>query len=261
MRGTPAATCFWLALVLCTGPASAQDVMVDEAVAVLESEQFLASLAGCFPASDRPAEVTLTTRVSGEGVASLTQITPMLLTETSTCLAQAVAGLQFPQSAWGIEITFAVPVADLPAPSPAPAPPLVDPAAMPPTAAVYYVAPQPVPQPAADWKRLHDSGKRKVRAGAVLVGIGGTLFLSGIIMAVAMNQSSSLDLTITLTAPMALSLVGGLGMLVPGSIVLGIGRRRLRQAEQMRGALSGLLPLPSFAPLDGGGALLLTWTF
>jgi hypothetical protein len=60
---------------------------------------------------------------------------------------------------------------------------------------------------------------------------------------------------------MALSLVIGLGLLVPGAIVLGIGRRRLRQAEQMRTGLSMLLPLPAIAPLDRGGALLLTWTF
>lgn len=260
-----AATPFWLSLVLWAGLAPAQDVQADEAVAVLESEQFLAALGGCFPPSDRPAEVTLTARISGEGVASLTQIAPMLLAQTSACLAQVVAGLAFPPSAWGIEITFAVPVADLPAsapaPAPAPAPPLVDPAAMPPTAAVYYVAPQPVPQPGADWKRLHDSGTRKTRAGAALLGVGCALFLSGIVMAVVMNQTSDAGVIVAMTAPMALTLVGGLGMLVPGAIVLGIGRRRLRQAEQMRGGLSGLLPLPALVPLDGGGALLLAWTF
>jgi len=248
-------------LVLWSQQATAQDVEVDEAVAVLESEQFLASLGGCFPPSDRPAEVTLTTRVSGEGVASLTQIAPMLLAGTSACLAQVVAGLTFPQSAWGIEITFAVPVADLPAPSPPPAPPLVDPAAMPPTAAVYYVAPQPVPRPGADWKTLHDSGTRKVRAGATLLGVGCALFISGIIMAAVMSHTSNEGTIVAMTAPMVLSLFGGLGMLIQGAIVLGIGRRRIRQAEQMRAGLSGLLPLPSLVPLAGGAALLLAWTF
>ncbi len=249
-----------LVLVLWAQQAAAQDLEVDEAVAVLESEQFLASLGGCFPPSDRPAEVTLTTRVSGEGVASLTQIAPMLLAGTSACLAQVVAGLAFPQSAWGIEITFAVPVADLPAPSPPPAPPLVDPAAMPPTAAVYYVAPQPRAA-GADWKTLHDSGTRKVRAGATLLGVGCTLLISGIIMAAVMSHTGNEGTIVAMTAPMVLSLFGGLGMLIPGAIVLGIGRRRIRQAEQMRAGLSGLLPLPSLAPLAGGAALLLAWTF
>jgi hypothetical protein len=240
-----------LTLLLWSARAVAQGEGVEEAVAVLESEQFLSSLSGCFPASDRPAEVTLTTRVSGEGVASLTQITPMLLAGTSTCLAQVVAALQFPQSAWGVEITFAVPVADLPAPAPAQPPP-PGPATTPPTAAVYYVAPQPGPQ--ADWKKLHDSGTRKTRAGAALLGVGGALLLSGTVMAVIMSQTQNEGIVVAMTAPMALSLVGGLGLLVPGAIVLGIGRRRLRQAEQMR--LSACV-----APLRGGAALLLAWTF
>ena len=260
MRRSLAAPGLWLACALTAWPAFAQEASVDDAVAVLESEAFLASLGACFPAADRPAEVTLTTKIDDQGVASLTQVSPMLLAGTSTCLAKVVAGLAFPQSAWGMEITFAVPVADLPAPSPSQPGP-AGPAAVPPTAAVYYVAPQPASQPHADWKKYHESGTRKVRAGAVLTGVGGALFVSGMIMAMVMGQTSNEGTTVALTAPMALSLVCGLGMLVPGVIVLGVGRRRLRQAEQMRLSIRGPLPLPSLAPLRGGAALLLTWTF
>lgn len=244
-----------LASLLWSASAVAQGEGVGDAVAVLESEQFLSSLAGCFPSTDRPTEVTLTTSVSGEGVASLTQVTPMLLAATTSCLAQVVAGLQFPSSAWGIEITFAVPVEDLPPPAPVQQPPVTAPVTVPPTAAVYYVPPAPQQQE-ANWKRLHDSGTRKTRAGAVLVGVGGGLFVAGMVMALIMGQTSNEGIAVAMTAPMALCLVGGLGMLVPGAIVLGIGRRRLRQAEQMR---VGFLPV--LAPLRGGAALLLTWTF
>jgi hypothetical protein len=88
------------------------------------------------------------------------------------------------------------------------------------------------------------------------VGVGGSLLVAGLIMGVVMGQMDNEGIAVAMVAPMALSLVGGLGMLVPGAIVLGIGRRRLRQAEQMRVGF-----LPALAPLRGGAALLLAWSF
>jgi hypothetical protein len=247
-----------LALILLV-PArtGAQVEDMEGAVAALESEQFLGSLGACFAGASRPDEVTLTVLVSEAGVAQLTQIMPMLLAETSTCMAQAVAGLQLPPSAWGIEITFAVPARELPAPAPAPPP---APAPVQPVG-VVYAAPQPVAYQDESWKPLYRSGRKKVVAGGVLVGVGGLLLLASAGWAVMLGETDAGGFQATAAIPLMLCLVGGLGMLIPGAILIGVGKRRMRKANQMRGQGLGLAPLPALVPLRGGGALLLTWRF
>jgi hypothetical protein len=249
-----------------------EDEAIQDAVAVLESDAFLGGLGTCFGQKKEPAEITLTVKVSDAGKAEMTQCEPMLLAATSSCIASVVASLSFPQTVWGIEITFAVPVTDLPGPAqPGPSPAPVQPAPVP-APVIYGVQPvyyQPQPyQPHEDWKVLHESGRRKLVAGAVLTGIGSAMLLGGIAAIVIIDSRQSDDPSDPSTgaegviyAPLALMVIAGLGMTIPGVILIGVGKRRMRQADRLRGQLQGLAPLPSIAPLRGGGALTLTWRF
>jgi hypothetical protein len=186
----------------------------------------------------------------------------MLLAQTAACLNQAVASLVFPQSAWNIEITFAVAVSDLPVPAVAPAP-------QPQPAPVYgAVQPQPAPppQPQQDWRPLYQSGRRKVIAGGVLTGLGLAFLLGGAgWAAIEANRETDPDYpTGGMTGgeiASTLLILGGIGLTIPGIIVLAIGKRRIRQANAIKAGIAGLAPVPSMGLVRGGAALQLTWTF
>jgi len=270
-----------LLALLAPAPAHAQaEPSVEDAVLVLGSDEFLAALGSCLPAAGRPAEITMSIRVDATGATSLLEVSPPLGAQATACADKAVASLSFPDTVRGIEITFAVPVEDLPlppAPPPQPAQPKTAPLIASPLAPPVYYAPVYVPPTSVktgpSWQELEDSGRRKLVAGAVILPIGGVLFTGGILMGWAADRESkrnSNDDTIdadeaasvpTLVMLSAISILGGLAMMTIGSVLLGIGKRRLGQAERMKAGSQGFLPTPSLLALERGASLTLTWTF
>lgn len=246
-----------LALLLAPLPALAQEGM-EEAVEVLESETFLAALGACLSGPDQPAEVTMTVQVHESGGASLTKVEPMLLAETSTCMAGAVSALTFPASVAGTEITFAVPVEDLPVEQPGPA----DQPAPQPIAGVVWGS-QPTSYVPMGWKPVYRSGRKKVAGGGVMVGLGGLFLLSSMGLLALIIQDSG-DGGADLEGPLGGFIVlvtGSLVLIVVGSILIAVGRKRMKRALEMKATGHALAPIPSLVPMRSGGALLLTWRF
>ena len=176
---------------------------------------------------------TLNVSVAPSGKATLTGTDPPLPAEVSGCIGGVMGSLSLPPSGLGVEVDFL----------------FTFPATAPPT----Y---QPPPKP--QYPPEYYSGHRMRRAGIGLVIPGAIFFGLGALVAVAsLANDSTNDRRAMLYTGGGLMVVGAI-FLVPGIILVSIGKKRAAAAMMQAG-----VPMPGLA-LDTqipSARLTLTWTF
>lgn len=151
--------------------------------------------------------------------------------------------------------------------------PLSDGAATAPVGGGGTAQPAPPPptkplSPSQQWERdvkadptlgpLWEKGGKQVGSGAVLVGIGGVFTLVGavfVVWGIGLRQSTNdglvdLDGTGALTAGAVFG-VGGLGMLIPGAVVLGMGLQKRNEVKRLKPRYAGSFH-PTLVPRGAG---------
>ncbi len=259
MKRSLLATGLAAAALLAAHPAHSQAELTEESVAAaFAAQDFQYAFGSCFVGMDKPEEVTLVVIIAGDGSATLSKVEPMMLAKTKTCISSATALLKFPATGGDYEITYPLAVPEVAGASTHPT-----------TVAQPVVVTQPPPTVVYQddsWKPIYSSGKRKIIAGAVTLGVGGVVFVMPGLLLMLYGQvfSEVSSTTAKIFTSAGVVLVGiGLVPVIVGIILISRGKALKARALRMRDGLAFDMPLIGIGPTpDGkGGQLGLTWTF
>jgi hypothetical protein len=253
----------------------AQGLTAEEVTAAMESNEVQGAFTSCAATSPHPESIDFVFIIAADGSATLTKTEPPVEAGLMGCFHSASAKIKLKATGKKFEITYPMEFAPY-----SPTPPaegtvattasgavVVLPPSTPPTAAPPVAPPPPQTENPA-YLPMYRSGNAMVISGAVLLGVGGAVFLGSLIglgvVAVGCSVAnaflfSSDECDVPLIIPVMF--FGGLAMLITGIVVLAVGVKRKRKAQQIR--YSGLVPQVGFAPLsDGQGAMTaLRWAF
>jgi hypothetical protein len=198
----------------------------------MQAPQTSNALAQCGAGKLSSGTATFFVSVSPSGAATLTKTDPVLPPDVSGCLGGVIASMSLPKSGGGVDVTFLFTFPAVPPPA--------------------IGAPAKPEYPPEWWRgrRIKKAGLGLAIPGWIITGLGALVMFAYISV-----DPSDRDQVLRVS----LGMMGvGLMLAIPGTVLISIGNRKMRQALGQ-----GALPLPALAydPSNESAHLTLSWRF